>query len=336
LSNSPEISILLPFYNADKTLDRAIESMLNQTFSDFELILINNNSNDRSEDIAANHCKSDHRCKLIQEHKQGIVYAINKGLAQASGKYIARMDADDWSYPERLYLQHQYLETNKSCSVLAGQAVYLPHNKNTEGFERYVNWSNSIISSEHIRLRQFIESPIIHPTVVWRKKISDKHGAFKEGPFPEDYELWLRWLKKGVEFHKLKAPMIKWSDNERRLTRIDDRYSDLAFSKIKSHYLAEWLQANNPFHPKVFVWGASRISRKNAELLTDHGIEISAYIDITSKRKLNRKVMDYRDLPSAMNLFVLVYLGEETMRSNTQQYLEQRGFIEGVNYLLVS
>ena len=273
---------------------------------------------------------------MIHEKQQGIVHALNRGLMHATGKYIARMDADDWSFPERLNLQRLFLESNLSCDVVAGKAIYVSHNDKTQGFTRYVNWSNSIDSSKLIRLRQFIESPIIHPTVMWRKRISDKYGAYKYGNFPEDYELWLRWLHKGVEFQKLKEPIIKWFDNEKRLTREDDRYSDLAFSKIRSKYLAKWLMKYNPHHPKVFIWGASKISRKRANLLLDHGIEISAFIDISSKRQIDQQIIDYQKIPSNDKIFVLVFLKEEKMRAKTQQYLEKSGFTEGESYLLTS
>ena len=334
--NNQGVTVLLPFYNAENTLGRAIESILHQTFPNFELLLINNNSNDESATIASNYCEKDARCMLIHEETPGIVHALNLGLEVASGKYIARMDADDWSFPERLYRQYNFLEMNKSYGVVAGQAIYVPYNNKTEGFQRYVDWSNSILEFKKIYNRQFMESPIIHPTVMWRKEISEENGVYRQGDFPEDYELWLRWLEKGKRFHKLKEPVLKWFDNDNRLTRVDSRYSDLAFFMIKSLYLAKWLKKHNPFHPEVFIWGASKISRNRAKLLQNHGIQISGYIDITTKRQLDKKVIFYKDIASGQEIFILIYLREETMRAKTQQFLKHRGYVEGQNYLLVS
>lgn len=334
--NRPEISVLIPFYNAEKTLTRAMESISKQTFKNFECILINNNSTDNSPTIAVEFCEKDSRFLLISEEIQGVVYANNKGLKIARGKYIARMDADDWCYPERLSTQYDYLENHKECGIVACQAKYETIMPNTDGFLRYVTWSNHILDFRDIYLHQFIESPIINPTVMWRKEISDQFGSYENGEFPEDYELWLRWLDKGVQFHKVNCPLIKWYDSEYRLTRTDVRYSNEAFYKIKTFYLAKWLKTNNPFHPRVVVWGASKISRKRANLLEKHNIEISNYIDISEKRQLDQEIIYYKDIPTPDKIFVLVYLKEETMRTNTIDFLKEKGFVEGKNYLLVS
>jgi glycosyltransferase involved in cell wall biosynthesis len=332
----PEISIILPFYNAGLTLKRALKSISSQTYKDFECLLINNNSNDNSVEIASNYCDIDQRFILLNEQKQGVVHAHNRGLKVAKGRYIARMDADDWSFPERLMKQFSFLERNNEVDVVAGTAEYVPHKAETEGFERYVNWSNSILDYKDILLKQFIESPIINPTTMWRKEVSNLHGTYADGEFPEDYELWLRWLSSGVKIHKLADNMIRWYDSENRLTRVDDKYSDEAFYNIKTSYLANWLIKHNPFHPNVVVWGASKISRKRVKLLEKHGIRITGYIDISLKRQIDKEVIYYKNIPSPEKIFVLVYLKEETMRSKTQEFLMQSGFIEGENYLLVS
>ena len=89
-------------------------------------------------------------------------------------------------------------------------------------------------------------------------------------------------------------------------------------------------------HPNVVIWGASKISRKRAKLLEIRGIKIMGYIDISKKRQLDKEIIYYKNIPSPREIFILVYLKEETMRINTKQFLEEKGFIEGVNYLLVS
>lgn len=332
----PEISIILPFYNAEHTLARALNSMASQTFTDFECLLINNNSTDKGVEIASEFCAKDDRFVLLIEQKQGVVYAHNRGLKEVKGKYIARMDADDWSFPDRLMKQFTFLENNSEYDVVAGKAEYVPHKAETEGFNRYVNWSNSILDYKDILLKQFIEAPIINPTAMWRKEVSREHGSYLEGNFPEDYELWLRWLEKGVKIHKLSEYMIRWYDSENRLTRVNDNYTDYAFFNIKTQYLANWLHHHNPFYPNVVVWGASKISRNRAKLLEKHGIIVTGYIDISLKRQLEKEVIYYKNIPSPQEIFILVYLKEETMRAKTQQFLGQKGFIEGEHYLLVS
>lgn len=335
-AKTPAISIILPFYNSEKTLERALNSISSQSFTNFECILIDNNSTDESTKIASGFCNDDMRFRLVDEKKQGVVHAFNKGLSKAKGKFIARMDADDWSFPGRFMKQITFLEKHNEYDVVAGLAEYVSHKSNTKGFERYVNWSNSIMDFKDILLKQFMESPIINPTVMWRKEVSDHYGSYADGNFPEDYELWLRWLEKGIKIYKLPDKLIRWYDSKNRLTRIDDKYSDEAFFNLKTLYLAKWLKIHNPFHPNVVVWGASKISRNRAKALKIHEIKIGAYIDISEKRQLEDEIIYYKNLPSPQDIFILVYLKEETMRAKTQQFLEENNFMEGRDYLLLS
>jgi hypothetical protein len=185
-------------------------------------------------------------------------------------------------------------------------------------------------------LKRFIESPIINPSAMWRKEVSDKYGIYRESDLPEDYELWLRWLSKGVKIGKTNNLVLRWYDSESRLTRTDKRYSNEAFYKAKSPYLSEYLKEINTHYPKVVIWGASRISRNRAKLLQEFGVEISSYIDISNKRHISDTIIYYKDIPSKNEIFILVYVRQDKMRNQIQSYLSKKGFVEGENYLLVS
>ena len=119
MAKHPQISILLPYYNDAATIDRAIESISAQTYSDFECLLIDNNSIDGSSLIVADWCKKDPRFIQLSEKRQGIAHALNQGLDNAKGKFIARMDADDWSFAERLQLQIEFLTSHPEIGVVA-------------------------------------------------------------------------------------------------------------------------------------------------------------------------------------------------------------------------
>ncbi len=331
-----KVSVILPFFNARSTLNRALSSIADQTLGDFECILVNNNSNDASRDIAEEWIKNDDRFKLIDEKRQGVVFASNAGTDLAKGKYICRMDADDWAYPDRLEMQAKFLDENPRIGVVSGQVDYVGHHENTQGFQRYVDLINSIQNEQQISLRRFIESPIINPSAMWRREVGEKEGMYRNGPFPEDYELWLRWLDAGVRMYKIPDKVIQWHDSDSRLTRTDRRYSDKAFYEIKTKYLARWLQNHNPHHPDVAIWGASRISRLRARLLEKEGVRISCYIDISGKRKLDKPVINYKEIPKPGAMFVLTYIRQANAREEIIRFLEEKGYEEGVDFLLVS
>ena len=332
----PEVSVILPFFNAASTLNRAIESIASQSLKSFECILINNNSTDKSVEIAQNQTEKDKRFILIHEEKQGVMFASNAGFKQARGKYIARMDSDDCAYSNRLKIQAGFLDANPDYGAVAGKVKHISHSENSKGFARYVEWTNSVQTYREILNSRFIESPIVNPSTMWRKKIAEEHGMYKQGDFPEDYEMWLRWLNSGVKIKKLGETVLKWFDSDTRLTRTQTIYSDSAFYRIKTKYLALWLEKNNPFHPRIAVWGASRISRRRARLLKQYDIEIEYYIDIKRNRQLDQEVLFYNEIPSPEKIFILTYIKQMNARDEIQNFLHTRGYVEGLNYLSVS
>ena len=298
--------------------------------------MVNNNSSDGSRDIALGWEHHDPRFTLVKEERQGVMFASNRGAEEGRGTYLARMDADDVSFPGRLRLQSEFLDQNPEFGAVAGKVLHVGDPQNTEGFRRFVEWSNSLCTYKEIYHRRFIEAPIVNPTAMWRRSTMEQHGMYLAGDFPEDYEMWLRWLDRGVKIAKLQEVILEWHDSEQRLTRTDPIYSDRSFFEIKSKYLAKWLAENNSFHPRVTVWGASRISRRRARILEQHGISISTYIDTKKGRQIERDVIHYEDLPLAGEMFILTYIRQMDNRERIQGFLEDRGYVEGKDYLLVS
>lgn len=330
------VSVILPFYSAETTLFRAIKSIADQSYSHLECLMISNNSSKQCIQIAEEFVKDDKRFKLITEPKQGVVFASNTGFSLAKGKYIARMDADDYSFPNRIKLQVEFLEKHSDYGAISGLVQYETKSKNTAGFIRYVDWVNSIKSYEEIINNQFVESPIVNPSAMWRKEVADKFGLYRQGNFPEDYEMWLRWLSGGVKIMKLNSVLIKWNDLPTRLTRTHPIYSQEAFFRIKTKYLALWLKKFNKDKTGVAIWGASRISRKYIGFLNENGIEIEFYIDIKKSRQINNKVVYYQDIPEKEKVYILVYMKHTEARKQIQEFLNSRGYREGINYLMLS
>ena len=332
----PKVSVVLPFYNAEQSLSRAIESIARQEMEDFECILVDNNSTDASPEVARSWQQEDPRFRLGEESQQGVMFASNRGCELASGTLLARMDADDRAYPQRLQLQSEFLDRHPEYGAVDGLVKHVGDPDSTGGFRRFVKWSNSVVTHEEIYHRRFIEAPIVNPTAMWRRETMDRHGLYRSGDFPEDYEMWLRWLDQGVKIAKIPAVVLDWHDSEERLTRTHPIYSDRAFYEIKSRYLAKWLSEHNPFHPEVWVWGASRISRRRARILENRGIRIGTYIDTKHSRQLEREVVYYDDLPGSGRGFILTYIRQMDNREKIQEFIESRGYREGKDYLLVS
>ncbi len=180
----PKISVLLPVYNGEKYLKESIDSILQQTFSDFELLVISDGSTDESHRIIESY--TDKRIRFIKNEKnKGLIFTLNRGLGEARGKYIARMDQDDISIPSRLQEQYDFLERNTGVALVGGWAEIIDENNNHLGYKR--------LPSEYflIKFELLFRNPFIHSTIFFRKEIIQRLGGYnKDYEHAEDYELY--------------------------------------------------------------------------------------------------------------------------------------------------
>lgn len=334
--NKPAISILLPVRNAQDTVATAIESIRAQTFAGWELLALDDGSDDGTGEVLTTFAAQDSRIIVHRLPPRGIAEVLQLGCQEARGEFIARMDADDLMSPTRLQQQRAHLlihpqEGLVSCRVRFG---------GTEaGYGAHVDWINSLMTSEAISLRRFVEAPVAHPSVMFRRGLLAQHGGYRSGGFPEDYELWLRWLAAGVQFGKVDAELLTWNDPPHRLSRQDTRYSVDAFYRMKCLYLAPWLQ-RHAADREVWLWGAGRVTRRRFDALEAHGVRITGFIDVDeSKRGQHRDGRLVRmadDLPPPSQAFILAGVGARGARDKIHHHLTQHGWREWRDFLLAA
>jgi glycosyltransferase involved in cell wall biosynthesis len=330
----------MPVRDAAPTLPAAIESVLSQTERNWELLAVDDGSTDRSPEILREGSRRDARIRPLCGPHRGVVSALNRGLAAARSPLIARMDADDVCLPERLARQRAYLDAHPEVGLVACRVRFAAAGCGGAGYARHVAWTNSVCTREAIALGRFVESPLAHPSVMFRRELPKRLGAYREGDFPEDYELWLRWLEAGVCMEKLPEALLVWRDSPGRLSRRDPRYAPEAFDRIKAAYLARWLGRHNAHHPRIVLWGAGRTSRRRGRLLQAGGIAISAYIDI-DPRKIGRAiegrpVIAPTSLPSPGHCFVVAAVGSAGAREAIEDALVAAGHRAGRDYILAT
>ncbi len=330
------LTVLLPFYQVDNTFYTAIESIVRQTYTNWRLLLISNNGNEKGLEIARLWIKSDQRIQLIEEPRQGIAHALNAGLQMADTEYLARMDADDQSHPDRFALQLSFLDAHQKIDVVSTQTYFTSDIAGSNGYSIFADWQNSIIDSESHAMTRFIESPLAHPTVMFRRSLLDKYGLYSTRNIPEDYELWLRWMDKGIRFHKIPYPLVIWNDHEKRLSRTHDNYSREAFYQIKCEYLARWIRRNLPPEKKIIVCGSSRIGRKRAALLQELGVDIYGFTDV--KKRPNRQVnfIRYTELTDPGPWFLINFIARRGVGQAIRDHFSCLGFREGIDFILAA
>lgn len=331
----PRVSVLLPFRNAAETLDTAIASMVVQSLTDQELLLIDNASTDRSATIAQRRADHDPRIKVLKEPRIGIAYALNTGLAQAGGKYIARMDADDVSHPERLAKQVAYLDAHPGIGVLGTRTAFASTVPEHRGMHAFVDWQNAILSPHEHYVKRFVDAPLAHPTVMFRRELVDLHGGYDTGPLPEDHELWLRWMDAGVRFAKLPEALLTWNDHAHRLSRTHPNYSVDAFFSIKVKWLARWLKRKLNGRP-VIVAGTSVLCQQRAALLELEGIAVEAYTDVKGRGVPGRTFIPHDQLPPAGEAFIVSFISQRGTGDLIAEFLSSRSLVEGVDFVLAA
>jgi len=183
----PCISVVMSVFNGEPLLSEAVESILGQTFGDFEFIIINDGSTDGSGETLQKFARQDDRIRLVEQPNRGLNLALNDGIDAARGKYLARMDADDISLPERLAQQHTFLETHPEIGVVGVEAVWFM----VDGRERRDRWMR-VHSPDHARWRLLFQNCMIHPSVMGRTELFKRYRYCPDTRVAQDYELWLR------------------------------------------------------------------------------------------------------------------------------------------------
>ncbi|MFA5021559.1 MAG: glycosyltransferase [Patescibacteria group bacterium] len=190
----PKISVIMPFYNAKDFLAQAVESILNQTFADFELIIINDASTDNSEQIIQPFL-ADKRIVYVKNDKnQGIVNNLNYGLKIAKAEIIARMDGDDVSLPTRLEEQFQFLLENHNIAAVGSFVKIIDENS------QEIDQRTKPIDPQVIKNNLIIYSPLVHPATMFRKSIILQVGGYRnQYLYVEDIDLWYRLVYSGFK-----------------------------------------------------------------------------------------------------------------------------------------
>lgn len=212
MSKKPLITVLIPAYNAELYIAEAIESILNQTYTNFELIIINDCSTDSTEKIIKEYAKKDSRLVLIN-NKQNlrISKTLNKGLNIAKGKYIVRMDADDWSYPDRIEKQVKLMENNPEVVLSSGNMEICDSEMNVK------NKSNLPTTNENIRKVILQYNPMVHPAMIFKRDVALSIGGYNEETKSEDYMFTIDMSSKG-ELANLQDVILKYRVIESSLT----------------------------------------------------------------------------------------------------------------------
>ena len=208
---SPNVSVIMSVYNGEKYLREAIDSILNQTFTDFEFIIINDGSTDGTREILESY--SDSRIRLIHQENIGLTKSLNRGLKLARGEYIARQDADDVSYPERLSYQVVFIEKRPDVVLVGTHASFIDQ-RGTE----FSVWRPPA-THDAIRKQMLKGNSFCHGSVIFRKECLNTVGSYREQfRYTQDYDLWFR-ISDQYEVANIERILYKFRRNSHTISR---------------------------------------------------------------------------------------------------------------------
>ncbi|KPJ91122.1 MAG: hypothetical protein AMJ53_12305 [Gammaproteobacteria bacterium SG8_11] len=334
----PVVSVVLPVRNAAQTIDECLSSVARQVFRRFEVIVIDDGSTDESLSIIKRWCDQDRRIKCYPQPALGLVPALNKATSLAKGEYIARMDADDIMLESRLQSQVDFLANHAHIHLAATQVELFPNHLVSDGSREYIRWQNQCLTPRDMQDEIYVESPIAHPSVMIRRAVLAELGGYRQGDYPEDYDLWLRMISRGLCLAKVPQVLLKWRESRGRASRVDKRYRKQKFDQLRAWHLVRdpRLQSHRP----LVLWGAGRKTRKRVELAA---IKPALWLDVDSKKigksYLGAKVENYtwlrKQSSAAVKPFVLSYVTNHGARELIAQELQACGYKRGDDYLMV-
>lgn len=332
----PRVSILLPVRNEEQFLPAALDSLYRQTMTSWELVCVDDGSTDATPSILAGAARRDPRVRIVKTAGRGLVAALNTGLAECRAPLVARMDGDDISHPRRLELQTVRMMAEPDLGLAACAFRHFPRSHVRLGMESYEKWQNSLDSHEAIMRDLFVESPFVHPSVMFRKREVEAVGGYRKTGWAEDYDLWLRLAANGTRFARLPQTLFFWRERPARATRTLPEYTAEAFRTCKAHHLREGFLHGVA---DVVLAGAGLEGRAWMRTLDRQGIGVKLWIDV-DPRKIGRILHGALVLGPAeaatANGKMLITVGTRGAREQVRNWAHAAGFWEGKDFLCVT
>lgn len=342
--SAPQVSILMPVRNDARTLPDCMESIVAQTLPDWELVVVDDGSDDDSPALLKSWASREARIRVFTTGPQGIVPALNTGLAECRGRFIARMDADDRMRPTRLERQVAFCEQHPDCGMIGAQvAGFTDDGSISDSTRRYQDWNNALVSHEQIRNDLFVESPIMHPTFFGPRRTFERLGGYRVQPWAEDYDLLLRTASAGLRFGKVPEVLVEKYHAHDRLSHVDPIYKRPAMFQAKVHYLLEfgYLEGRDG----VLVCGAGPSGRTLAEQFQARGVPVHGFLDNRpgppDRRLKGVPAWGFAELPPPefwepyRQSLICVAVGDTVGQRQLTAHLSENGFVEQHDFVRV-
>ncbi len=329
---NPLVSIVMPVKNTSQFLSECLDSILRQKYSNWELLAVDDGSNDNSLELLRKYSKKDNRIKVFSNNGIGIIHALRLAHKNSSGELITRMDSDDIMSEDKLTVLSDNLLNTGRGNIAIGLVKYFSENKLGEGFKNYENWLNNLTLNGNNFLDIYKECVVPSPCWMVYREDLEKCDAFRSNRYPEDYDLTFRFYTNELKPIPCNKVLHHWRDYPTRTSRTDQNYADNTFIAIKTHY---FLQEEYDTNKNLVLWGAGGKGKALAQILINRGVNFYWICD--NPKKIGKHIYDqellsFDSLDSIENSQSIITVANSNAQNEIRQYFQTRGHESMVDF----
>lgn len=322
---NPLVSILIPFKNTSEFLPDCLNSIIEQTYSHWEILAVDDGSSDSSYQIVEEYAHKDERIKLSKNPGRGIIQALRHAFNQSKGQMVTRMDSDDIMTLNKLEVMVNLLLHEGDGHVAVGQVTYFSSRGISNGYARYEKWLNHL-TEKGSNYNEIYKECVI-PSPCWMTYRDDllKVGAFDSNRYPEDYDLTFRFYRNNLKCIPCHQVLHYWRDYDHRTSRTSEHYAQNYFLGIKLHY---FLNIDYKKDSVLTIWGAGYKGKEIAKGLQKAGLKFIWLCD--NPNKIGKDIygvemQHFSTLKNIENPQSIITVANEQAQESIKKYLAKLG-----------
>lgn len=327
-----KVSILIPFKNTENYLNECLDSIVKQTYVNWEVICVNDHSIDSSLEIANKFALSNPKIKVVNNKGNGLIDALQTAYNLSTGNLITRMDSDDIMLSNKISSMAEDLLNFGAGHIALGMVKYFSEKELGNGYKNYETWLNSL-TSKGLNFNEIYKECVI-PSPCWmvHREDLEKVNNFESKIYPEDYDLAFRFYQIGLKCIKSNKVLHMWRDYPNRTSRTNSNYADNSFLKLKINY---FLKLSYNENKKLVVWGAGKKGKKVASILNE--LKVSFLWVCDNPKKIGKKIYDnyledWQIISNLTNYQSIITIASPDAQNYIKSFFKKKNKVELADY----
>lgn len=318
------VSIVMPVKNTARYLNECLDSILKQSYTNWELLVVDDGSTDDSFNVLESYSDKDNRIKIFKNNGSGIIDALRLAYQNSSGELITRMDSDDIMNKDKLEVLSENLCDRGKGNIAVGLVQYFSENGVGDGFKNYEQWLNGLTLTGNNFDEIYKECVVPSPCWMVYREDLDKCDAFNSNRYPEDYDLTFRFYLNGLKPIACDKVLHHWRDYTNRTSRTHEHYADNTFIEIKTDY---FLELEYSPQMNLVLWGAGGKGKSVAQKLINQQVDFHWICDNPKKigkHIYDKQLLSFDELDNIKNAQSIVTVANPKAKEEIKNYFGLR------------